>query len=169
MQKIKKGFERSKKALTLKPSLGLSTATSITKSIDGLTCETTEGPWKLITDMPENVGGKIKGPTPGVLGRAALGSCIAMGYMLYAAHKDIVITQINVEIQTDFDDGGLFGTSDSVAGYSEVRYKVNIESEASEELINELVEDAESHSPYLDVFRRALNCKRILNYSKAKV
>ena len=71
--------ERSARALTLRPSLGRSTGVSRARVSNGLTCQIEEGPWKLVADLPAQVGGDAAGPTPGVLGRAALGSCLAMG------------------------------------------------------------------------------------------
>src|SRR4030095_4202120 len=123
--------ERSHKALSLKPSLGLGTGISKTRIVNGLTCEVTEGSWKLQADMPEAAGGNAAGPTPGVYGRAALGSCLAIGYMMRAATKNIAINSIEVEVQASYDDGPLFGsTSDVPPGYTEVKYIVTIESDA---------------------------------------
>lgn len=156
---IKQKFERNQKALQLKPSLGLGTAISKTK-ISGLTCESTEGPWSFTTDMPEQMAGTAAGPTPGVLGRAALGSCLAMGYMLWASKMEIEINSLEVEVQTDYDDGALLDTSTAFPGYFLVRYVVHIESTASEATIKQLLDKADAHSPYLDVFSRGQNCVR---------
>ena len=164
MEKIRLAFERSHKALSLKPSLGLGTGISKTRIVNGLTCEVTEGPWKLQADMPEGAGGNAAGPTPGVYGRAALGSCLAIGYMMRAATKNIAINSIEVEVQASYDDGPLFGsTSDVPPGYTEVKYIVTIESDASEEEIILLLDEADEHSPYLDVFARGQHCTRQVN------
>ena len=96
-----------------------------------------EGNWKFVADMPEQVGGNGAGPTPGVYGRAALGSCLAIGYMMRAAQLGITINALEVEVQADYDDGALFGTSRYIPpGYLEVRYSVTVDSEAPEEEIS---------------------------------
>jgi len=159
-EKIKVAIERSIKALTLKPSLGLGTGKSKTRIKNGLTCEIREGNWKFLADMPESVGGNAQGPTPGVYGRAALGSCLAIGYMMKAATMNIPITMLEVEVQADYDDGALLGTSNVAPGYLEVRYTITIESDAAEQDILKMIDDADHHSPYLDVFSRGQNCKR---------
>jgi uncharacterized OsmC-like protein len=159
-EKIKRGFERTVKALSLKPSLGLSSGISKTKIKNGLTCETTEGNWKLITDMPESVGGNSAGPSPGVYGRAALGSCLAIGYMMRAAVLEISVNSLEVEIKADYDDGALFGTSSADPGYLEINYSITIETDAPPEKILRMLDDADLHSPYLDVFSRAQKCHR---------
>lgn len=157
---IKNKFLRTQKALTLKPTLGLGTGISKTRIVNGLSCETVEGDWVFKTDMPKQVGGFETASTPGVLGRAALGSCLAIGYMLWASKLDVTIDSLEVEIQADYDDGGLFDTSDNFPGYLEVRYHVRIKSPATKEEIEHVLNMGDKHSPYLDVFSRAQSCVR---------
>jgi len=169
MSKIKVAVERSTKALSLKPSLGLGTGVSKTRIKNGLTCEIEEGNWKFLADMPESIGGNAQGPTPGVYGRAALGSCLAIGYMMMAAKMNIPVSSLEVEVQADYDDGALLGTADIAPGYTEVRYVVTIESEAAEEDILLMINDADRHSPYLDVFNRGHDCKREVHIISPKI
>jgi uncharacterized OsmC-like protein len=146
--------------LSLKPTLGLGIGISKTRIINGLSCESREGEYVFYTDMPSQVGGNETGPTPGVLGRAALGSCLAMGYMMWASRLDVIIDSLEVQIEADYDDGALFGTSDAVPGYSEIRYIVKIKSPASKKVIENVLNQGDNHSPYLDVFSRAQKCIR---------
>ena len=160
-EKIKSSIARVKKTLAQKPSFGLGTGISKVKVINGLTCEVQEGNWKFVADMPEQVGGNGAGPTPGVYGRAALGSCLAIGYMMRAAELGVVINSLEVEVQADYDDGVLFGTvQNKPPGYLEVRISVMVDSDASEEDILRVLDEADQHSPYLDVFSRAQHCVR---------
>lgn len=168
-EKIKSAVERVTKTLTQRPSFGLGTGLSRATITNGLTCQVQEGNWKFIADMPEQVGGNAAGPTPGVFGRAALGSCLAIGYMMRAAMLGISITSLEVEVQADYDDGALFGTSENVPpGYLEVRYSVTVDSEASEKDIMRVINEADQHSPYLDVFSRAQKCSREVHIVSAK-
>ncbi len=169
--KIKTAVERSKKALALKPAMGRGTGTSKVRITNGLTCEIQEGNWKFLADMPESIGGNNAGPTPGVYGRAALGSCLAIGYMMKAAEMDIVINHLEVEVQADYDDGALLGTAEKniPPGYLEVRYSVNIECDAPEEKIMQILNDADAHSPYLDVFSRGQKCRRQVHIVSPKI
>jgi uncharacterized OsmC-like protein len=169
-EKIKTAIERTKKALRLKPSLGKGTGVSRTCVTGGLTCEVQEGNWKFKVDMPESVGGNNLAPTPGVYGRAALGSCLAIGYMMKAAELDIEIRHLEVEVQADFDDGALLGTAENEIppGYMEVRYLIHIESDAPEEKIMAMVNASDAHSPYLDIFSRAQKCIREVNIVSLK-
>ncbi len=169
-QKIKSAIERTKKALSLKPGLGKATRTSKVRITNGLTCEIQEDNWKLMADMPGAAGGDGSAPTPGVYGRAAFGSCLAIGYMMKAAEMEIPVNKIEVEVEADFDDGALFGTADKniPPGYLEIRYTVNIESDATEEEIIRMLDSGDEHSPYLDIFSRPQKCIRKVNIVSAK-
>lgn len=157
---IKSKFIRTQKALTLKPSKGIGTGVSKTRIVNGLSCETREGDWFFKADMPKQVGGFASASSPGALGRAALGSCLAIGYMMWASKLDVIIDSLEVEIKADYDDGGLFATSDAPPGYLEVQYIVKIKSPASLAEIENVLDLGDKHSPYLDVFARAQSCIR---------
>jgi uncharacterized OsmC-like protein len=160
-EKIKSAFIRVSDTLVKRPAFGLGTGISRANIKNGLTCEIREGNWTMTADMPEQAGGNAAGPTPGVFGRAALGSCLAIGYMMRAAAMNIPVAGIEVEIQADYDDGALFGTAAGVPpGYLDIRYVVTIESDATEETVMHLLDEADRHSPYLDVFSRAQTCRR---------
>jgi uncharacterized OsmC-like protein len=150
--------------------LGIGTGKSKVRMTNGLRCEIQEGEWKLSADMPATVGGDGSAPTPGVLGRAALGSCLAIGYMMKAAELEIPITGLEVEVEADYDDGALFGTAakDVPPGYLQIRYTVTVESNAPENDVMQIVDDGDNHSPYLDIFTRAQKCIRTVNIIPSK-
>ena len=169
-RKIKAAIERSRKAISLKPSLGLGTGISKSRIVDGLRCEITEGKWTLHTDMPEGGGGEASAPTPGVFGRAALGSCLAIGYAMKAAERNITLNSIEVEVQATYDDGPLFGTRNDIPpGYLQVKYIVRVESDAPEKEIIDLIDAADKCSPYLDIFSRAQDCVREVEVLSSKI
>jgi len=151
---VRTTIDRSVRALTLRPGTGLKTAVSRIRVHDGTTCDIEEGRWKLVADLSEKGGGNGAGPDPGVLGRAALGSCLAMGYAIWAAVRGVPVSNIEVEIQADFDVGGQYGLGDAAPGYSEIRYSVVIESPAPEADVMAVIEEADRKSSYLDVFTR---------------
>ena len=163
---IREQFERIEALLERSPGRGRDTAVTKVRLRQGLACEIEEGPWKLVADMGKNVGGTETGPTPGVYGRAALGSCMAITYAMWAAKRGVPIDAIEVEIEADFDSGALFATADVPAGYSEVRSIVTIESNADEEDIRRLLDEADAHSPYVDVFARGQTLTRSLRLER---
>lgn len=164
---IKTSFERQAKAVNLRPSLGQRTVVSKTRVVDGLKCEIEEGPWKLTADMAKAGGGEDAGPTPGVLGRAAFGSCLAIGYALWATKYEVPISNIEVEVQTDVDERGRFGRHDELpSGYHRVRYIVRLDSTAPEADIMKVLDIADRHSPYHDNWARALDLERTVEIKR---
>ncbi len=155
--------------LALKPNRGHLTGVTKAKLVDGLRCEIEEGPWRLAADMPAKAGGDETAPTPGMLGRGALASCLVIGISMWAARLGVPIDGLEVEVQADFDVRGEMGVGDVKAGYQEVRYLVSIDSPASAEALTELLETTERHSPYMDVFSRAQNMKRIVRLNGNEV
>jgi hypothetical protein len=83
-----------------------------------------------------------------------------MGYVMRAATLGVPIKGVEVEVQADYDDGALYGTAHLPPGYLDVRYTVTVESNAPEADIVRVLDEADEHSPYLDVFRRAQPCRR---------
>jgi uncharacterized OsmC-like protein len=160
--RIGTAFDRAARALTSEPSLGRGTGITRARIREGLTCDVEAGPWRFVADMPQSAGGSEAGPTPGVYGRAALASCLAIGYTMYAARLGVPIQSLEVEVEADYDDSALYGVSDSPPGYLEVRYIVTVESSAPEADVLRVLDEGDAHSPYLDVFGRAQSCRRIV-------
>lgn len=159
-EEIKAKFERNRKALQLRPSIGQGTAVTRVRLIEGLTCEIEEGSWKLTADMGEKSGGANRGPNPGILGRAALGSCLAIGYAMWAAKLDVPYSSLEVEVQADYDSRGGHGVDDVEPGYAQIRYVVTIESDAPESEILDMLDQADAHSDFWYVFARAQELRR---------
>jgi uncharacterized OsmC-like protein len=166
IQRIKTAFERNGRAIELRPALGQKTAVTRARVVDGVCCETEEGRWKLTIDASEKSGGTGAGPDPGFVVRSALAACFAMGYVTWAAHLDVPISNVEVELQADFDARGQHGMSDIPAGYSEIRYVVRVESTAPESDIRRVAEAADRASMVGDVFARAHRLERQLIVSR---
>jgi len=159
---LKHAFERIEALLERSPERGRDTAVTSVRLTEGLTCRIEDGPWKLVADMAKNVGGAETGPTPGVYGRAALGSCMAITYAMWGAKLGVPLENIEVEVHADFDSGALFGTADVPAGYSEIRCIVSVSSPAPQEDVERVLDCADAHSPYFDVFTRGQRLQRTL-------
>lgn len=155
-QAIKQARERAARTFQARPSLARSTSVTRARLTEGCHCEISEDAWSLAADMPTEVGGTDKAPTPGVLGRGALASCYAIGIASLAADRGIRLDALSVEVQADWDvRGWIIPETDIAPGYSQIRIIAEIESPASDADIRALVRDAERQSPYVDVYRRA--------------
>jgi uncharacterized OsmC-like protein len=159
---IREIAERNVRLLAAKPDRGHLSCVTRARLAGGLRCEIEEGPWRLAADMPAKVGGDDSAPTPGVLGRGALAGCLTIGIAAWAARLGVPLESVEVEVQTDFDARGELGMGDVPPGYQEVRYIVSIASPAPRYELDRLLAMAERHSPYLDIFGRAIALKRAL-------
>jgi uncharacterized OsmC-like protein len=159
---IREIAERNVQLLAAKPARGQLTRATRARLLDGLRCEIEEGPWRFAADLPAKVGGDESAPTPGALGRGALASCLTIGIASWAARLGVPLDAVEVEVETDFDARGELGMGDVAPGYTGVRYAVAIESPAPREEVDRLLAKAERHSPYLDVFGRAIALRRTL-------
>jgi uncharacterized OsmC-like protein len=168
IEQIKTTFERNAKAIAARPSVGRGTATTRVRLRDGLTCDVEDGKWKLTVDMSAKSGGDGRAPDPGVYGRTALGSCLAISYQLWAAKLGVVFSRLEVDVQADYDSGGYHGVADVPAGYGQVRYIVSVDSDAPEADVLNVLDQADAHSPYLDVFMRALDVRREVRVAQPK-
>ncbi len=160
LQHLKTVLERNERALQLRPAIGKGTGKTRVRLRQGLTCEIEDGQWKLTAGVSESSGGANEGPDPGTFGRGALGACLAMGYANWAARLGVPIDEIEVDVEADYDARGSYGLADVPPGYLEVRYCVHIESNAPEKDIQKVLDEADAHSPWLDVYKRPQNLKR---------
>lgn len=151
---MRSAFERNVQVLTARPAVGRKTDVTRVRVRDGLTCEIEDGPWKLTADLAPKCGGNGAGPTPGTFGRAALGSCLAMSYVMWAAALGVPVHHVEVEVQAASDVRGMYGVGEAPAGYTQVCYTVSVDSPAPPAEIVRVLDTAEAHSPYFDVFRR---------------
>lgn len=161
MATIANAIERLESAVDRRPGFGVGTSRSVTLCTDGLRCSTEEGRWCLDSDLPGALGGNGSAPTPGGLLRAALGSCVAMSYVLRAAKHGIELTSVRVTVEADSEISGML-SCDAAAppGYTEIRYHVEIESPATPDDVTRVIDEGDRLSPLLDVFGRANTIRR---------
>lgn len=154
---VARTLERSVKAVTLRPSIGQGTAVTHATLRDGLACEIREGPWTFVAGMTEKYGGSNAGPNPGVYGRAALASCVAIGYAMWAARLGVPIDALDVEVHADYDVRGELGVDDEIRpGYSQIRYVVSVSSPATQDEINRWLDIADRYSAWRDNLANAV-------------
>lgn len=163
---LKEAFDRNLKLLKLKPSKGQYTTSTSVKLIDGTTCEIEHKHWKFTADVGKQQGGNDAGPGPGILFRASLGSCLAIGYATWGAKMGIQIDSLEVDVIADVDARGNYGVNDAEPGYTGMRYKVTIDSPAPEEQINTMIKTADDHSPILGNFKKPIPIEREVNIVK---
>lgn len=86
---------------------------------------------------------------------AALGTCQEITYAAYATVLGVDLESLEVEVEGRLDPRGFFGVADDVdPGFSEVSYRVRIESPAEPERVEKLVRAVDEHCLVLDILRR---------------
>ena len=162
--RIAAAVTRLEAAVERRIGFGRATNTASITLVDGLRCRSEEGAWSIDSDLPTGLGGSGSAPTPGVLLRAALGSCLAMGYRLRAARRCIPVRSIRVTVESDSEiDGMLRTTSTAPPGFTTIRYHVELDTSAPAEEIEAMVDEADQLSPMLDAVGRANRLRRSLS------
>ena len=162
-QRIERALSRLEDTARHRPGFGRWTATSTSTLMDGLQCLNQEGDHRIWTDLPPALGGEATAPTPSTLFRAALGSCLAMGYRLRAARHGMTVDTVRVEVETDAAVAGMLNPdSDFPPGFIEIRYRVEIDGPTPTR-IERLVDDCDRLSPVLDAVTRANRVIRVVS------
>ncbi len=157
---IRTALKRARNALSRMDSVGRGTARTRATVRQGLTCDVVDGPWRFVADMPAKAGGGAEGPDPGVYGRAALASCLAVGYTMWAAERGIDFDSLEVEVQADYDARPEYGVGDGTPGYEAIRWVVRVQSSAPENEVLDVLRTAETRSPFLALFRNSQELTR---------
>lgn len=136
-------------------------APATARIVAGLQC-LVSGPHgeSLTTDMPPAVGGEASGPSPGWLLRSALASCTATVIAMRAAKLGVVLSELEVTVESESDNRGMLGLDESVsAGMGAVRTQVKIVAPAaSPEELQAIVKWADAHSPVGCTLRHSTPC-----------
>jgi len=127
---------------------------------DGMRCEFSEDDWTFVADMPEPIGGTASGPTPSTFVRAALSTCLAIGYSMRAAYLGVPIRGVEVELRAEADIRGLFCGQAEVPNYRSHAYLVTFDSDAPESDLQRVIDEADARSPDLQLFRKAQSLSR---------
>jgi uncharacterized OsmC-like protein len=148
---VRSAVERTARSVERLPTVGQGTATTRVRLRPGLACDVEDGPWTFTVGMSDKYGGSNAGPNPGVYGRGAVGSCLAICYGMWAARMGVAIDALEVEIQADYDARGELGVSDTVRpGYLAMRYIVTVQSSASVEDVLRVLDTADRYSSWRD-------------------
>lgn len=167
VQRIADALKRLNGALAHRPDFGHHTGSTVTTLVEGLRCSTEAGGWTIASDLRPGMGGEGSAPTPTVLLSSALGACLAMGYQLRAAEHGIELSSVRVTVETDSELGGML-QCDAAAppGFTEIRYRVELESPARTSDIEQIVELADRLSPVLDALTRVNRVQRTVSINE---
>jgi uncharacterized OsmC-like protein len=154
-QEIRTALERVRKAFKLRPSTAQGTMRTNLRLEDGVKCTIRYGDWAFMIDEPTSMGGENTAPSPGVYGLSALAGCVAMSIKMQAAQDGVPINAIDVDVEADYDDRGIFAMDDMPPGFRGFRLKIDVDTPESEEKVRKITEQALSFSTWFHVFTHA--------------
>lgn len=111
-------------------------------------------------DEPEAFGGGDKEQSPADLVLSSFGACQGIMYAALASAMDIELTSVTFKLKGELDLRGLFGMGKNEgipAGFQNITYETIIDSPATEEELQVLVNTVEAQCPLLDTLRRPID------------
>jgi uncharacterized OsmC-like protein len=164
MQRIAAALRRLNGTLDRRPDRGHYTVSTVTTLVQGLRCSTEAGGWTIPTDLRPAIGGDGSAPTPAMLLSSALGACLAMGYQLRAADYGVELTSVRVTVETGSDVRGMLQCDAAVTpGFTEIRYRVELESPADASDLERIIDVADRLSPVLEALTRVNHVQRTVS------
>jgi len=155
VDRLRNAGKRSIEVLSVRPDLAAITTTAQAHINDGTVCTVSVGDHALTLDLPHGAGGLDTGPTPSQTLAAALAACLAQTYMAKAALIGAELTEIEVNVEGDFDARGMYGIDpETPSGFQRFRYEVLVDSPEPDERIMEIHETVMRLSPLLDDLTR---------------
>lgn len=78
----------------------------------------------------------------------ALAGCVTTTFVLHAAARGIAIEELSTELEGDLDVQGLLGLDEQVSpGYEQIRIRMNVKADCSDEELDDLLSFTRAHSP----------------------
>jgi len=106
----------------------------------------------IFTDEPELLLGKDMDANPVELALSALAGCLTTTLVYHAAARGVTVRAVESELEGDLDLRGFLGLNDSVrTGYKDIRVRMRIDADASQDVLDELIELAKQRSPVFDI------------------
>lgn len=124
-------------------------ATAVSNSDTGL--EVSARDFKWLVDEPPSLGGGDIGPNPVEYVLGALLGCLNVVVHLVAKEKGVVLTSFTASATGELDPTKFLGKNMDVrAGYSVIEIKIEVESEADQATLDEIIAIAETRCPVSD-------------------
>ena len=110
--------------------------------------ESRQEPFEFTNGEPPVLLGNNEGANPVEFLLHALAGCVTTTIVLHAAARGIKIQEMSSELHGTIDAQGLLDLDNSVpVGYKEIRIKLHIKADCSDEDLDDLLNFAKTHSP----------------------
>lgn len=112
-------------------------------------------PFVFTNGEPPVLLGANEGANPVEFLLHALAGCITTTFVLHATARGIRVNQLSTELDGDIDLHGLLGLDDSVpAEYKEIRVRMTVDADCTDEELEDLILYTEKHSPVCNTVSR---------------
>ena len=145
------------------PAHGRLTVGATGTILDGVHCHAEIRQHELSIDEPMGIGGTDNGPNPVEVVLAAMGTCQAITYRVWAAMLGIELDEVRFETEGDIDLNGFFGLRDDVRpGFAGIRHRVILVGPEDEARYMELADAVDRHCPVLDIVANPIPVERVI-------
>jgi uncharacterized OsmC-like protein len=113
-------------------------------------------PFVFTKDEPHVLLGTDQGANPVEYALTALAGCVTTTLVYYASAMNVRINKVETVLEGDIDLRGLLNIDENVkAGYKSIQVTFKIDSDASQETLQKLIEIAKKHSPVANTITNA--------------
>lgn len=112
----------------------------------------------VVVDEPLHLFGEDTAPAPGEIALSGLGGCLAVGITAVATWKQVTLSRLEVFLEADIGNPAAWGAGGAQMqpaqmGFQAIRVKILIEGDASREVLDEIVQQANFYSPVANTMR----------------
>lgn len=112
-------------------------------------------PFELTSGEPPVLLGNNEGANPVEFLLHALAGCVTTTLVMHAMASGITIHELSSELEGDLDLRGILGLDDFVSpGYEQIRIRLHVKADCSDEEIEDLLAYAQQHSPVFNTVSR---------------
>ncbi len=117
---------------------------------------------EVVVDEPLHLFGEDTAPAPGEIVLSGLGGCLAVGITAVATWKQVKLSKLELFLEGDIGNPAAWGAGGAEKeapdmGFQDIRVKVLIEGDASQDQLDEIVKHANYFSPVANTMRNPID------------
>ena len=114
-----------------------------------------EEPFVLYKRRTAGLLGNNEGANPVEFLLHGLAGCVTTTFILHASARGVKVHELSTELDGDIDLNGLLGLDDTVTpGYQQIRIKMHVKADCSDEELEDLIATAKRRSPVCNTVLR---------------
>ena len=115
----------------------------------------------VVVDEPVHLFGENTAPAPGEIVLSGLGGCLAVSITAVATWKQVKLSKLEIFLEGDIGNPAAWGaggapTDAPEMGFQAIRVKVALEGDASRDVLDEIVQQANFYSPVANSMRNTI-------------